>query len=407
MKKRVLEGIKVLDFTRFFTGPFSTMLLGDYGADVIKIESPKGDTEREQGPPFVGDQSVGFIAVNRNKQSVVLDLKTEEGKRLAQSLIKEADIIVENFKLGVTEKLGIDFKTASRLNPNIIYCEICGYGRTGPHAKDPGFDLTIQAFSGFMSLNGIPDGEPVKPAVSIVDLITGLYAFAGIEAALIIREKDKEKKPQLISTSLLECNISFLVDAAIRYLLDGTERKALGSHHPNIAPYGAFRAADGWLTIGAGHQHIWECFCKIIDVPGLISDKRFLEAKDRIRNHKQLVTILEKELCKKNVNYWVERFLKAGIPSAPVNSIGTALDSQQIKSRDMIINLKHPILGNMRLLGPAVKQQGIDIGSWYAPPMLGEHTFKVLHNTLNISHKKLCELAEKKVIYDLNYSLRR
>jgi len=393
-----LENIRVLDFTRFFAGPYCTMLLGDYGAEVIKIESLKGDEQRLQGPPFVGDQSTGFMAVNRNKKSVAIDLKSEKGKAIIAEMIKVSDVIVENFRTGVADRLGIGFKDAANINPSIIYCSISGYGDKGPNALDPAFDLTVQAFSGFMSINGLPDGEPVKPAVSIGDIMTGVYAFAAIEGAIIKRNNSQEKFPQLLTTSLFECISAFLVDAAVEYKLTGKERKALGSYHANIAPYGAYKAKDGYIAIGAGHTHIFKRLCELLDMKEFLQDETYMDTSIRYKNRFIIKKVLEEKLSVHGVSYWVKVLLDANIPAAPVNSIGKAIDSEQSNVMGMNITLKHELLGEMKLIGPAVKQPGVEIDNWTAPPVLGQDTKEVLKHTLHISEEEIENLIACGVI---------
>ncbi len=292
--ERVLDGIRVIDVTRFFAGPYCGMLLGDYGADVIKVESLEGDTQREQGPPFVGkDLSTGFMAANRNKKSIAINLKTEEGKEIILDLIKKADVFIENFRNGVADRMGLGFEALKKINPSIVYCSISGYGSKGPYAENPAFDHTVQAYSGFMSMNGLSGGEPVKPAISIVDMVAGVYAFSGVMSALFKRERSKTKEAQWVKTSLLESITSYFTDAAVTFLLNGTVRGAMGSHHANLAPYGAFKAQDGYLVIGAGHSHIWKKFCELLGMTELLTDLRFSENGPRWENRAALAEILE------------------------------------------------------------------------------------------------------------------
>lgn len=393
-----LENIKVLDFTRFFAGPYCAMLLGDYGAEVIKIESPSGDEQRLQGPPFVGDQSTGFMAVNRNKRSVVVDMKNAEGQKLVIDLIKQCDVLVENFRTGVADRLGIGFEAVSKINKRIIYCSISGYGAEGPKANDPAFDLTVQAFSGFMSLNGVPGGEPVKPAISIVDLMTGVYAFAGIEGALLRLSKMPAPEPQLVKTSLFESVSAYLTDAAVEYHLTGRERKAIGSFHDNITPYGAYRAKDGFVVIGAGHNHVFKRLCETIGLDELLQREDMKDSGSRYNIREEVREILEKKLKEKTVTEWVNILTEHGIPAAPVNPIGSALDSEQSRMMGMQVTLKHETLGDMKLVGPAVKQPGVVPGEWIAPPVLGQHTDQVLRDLLGKSEDEIAQLKQSKAV---------
>lgn len=395
--RKPLENILVLDFTRFFAGPYCAQLLGDYGADVVKIESDKGDEQRLQGPPFVGDQATGFMSVNRNKRSIVVDMKNPAGRDLVLELVKKADVLVENFRTGVADRLGIGYDAVSKLNDRIVYCSISGYGDAGPKAHDPAFDLTVQAYSGFMSLNGVPGGDPVKPAISICDLMTGVSAFSGIEGALLLRERGF-KGPQRVKTSLFETISSYLTDSAVEYKLTGYERPALGSFHANIAPYGAFRAKDGYIAVGAGHTHLFKRLCEALGMEELMNREGMLDSGTRSARREEIRVELEKKLQERTVTDWVAFFTENGIPSAPVNSLGTAIDSEQSKAMGMSVTLKHETLGDMKLVGPAVKQPGVTPDEWTAPPMLGQHTDAVLKNILGMLDADIARLKESSAI---------
>ncbi len=393
-----LENIRVIDFTRFFAGPYCTQYLGDYGAEVIKVESLNGDEQRTQGPPFVGHQGVGFMAVNRNKKSVTLNMKTEEGKRLAKELIRKADVVVENFRNGVAERLGIGFEDCKALNPDIIYCSISGYGANGPKGTDPAFDVTVQAYSGFMSLNGFPDGEPVKPAVSICDLMTSVMAFAGIEGALLRRKNDPSVGAQLVQTSLFETISAYLTDASVRYQLDGSVRRASGSFHANIAPFGAFKAKNGYVAMAAGNDHLFKRFCEVMDMAEEFPEEVLTNSGIRYENRELVRTKLEEHFADYDVDELCKILNAGGIPCSPVNPLDKAIDSEQSEACGMKITLHHEKLGDMHLVGPAVKQPGVDVSDWTAPPEIGEHNEAVLKGILGLGDEELGRLRRDGVI---------
>lgn len=393
-----LENIRVVDFTRFFAGPYCTQLLGDYGAEVIKIESLTGDEQRLQGPPFVGSQGVGFMAANRNKKAIAVNLKTDEGKAIALKLIEQSDVVVENFRRGVADRLGIGFEAAKKINPNIIYCSISGFGSTGPKALDPAFDLTVQAFSGFMGLNGLPGGEPVKPAVSIGDLMTGVSAFAGIEGAVLRLKNNPDVGAQQVATSLFETLSSYLTDASVLYQLNGQVRGPSGSFHANITPYGAYRASDGYIAIGAGHNHMFKRLCQALDLQEEFPPEYLEDSGARFQNRETIRSVLEKCIASRTVAELTQLLTDNGIPSSPVNTVDKAVDSQQSEATGMKIKLHHDKLGDMHLVGPAVKQPGVDPQNWTAPPELGEHTDEVLSSILGMDADDIVRLRTDDVI---------
>ena len=366
-----LAGIRVLDLTRFFAGPFCTMLLGDHGADVLKVEHPGGDQTRRQGPPFFADSGMTFLAANRNKRSIELDAKNCEGRETLKRLACAADIVVENFRPDVLARLGIDYETISAVNPRAIFVSLSALGANGPMAEKGGFDITVQAEFGFMSISGARDGEPIKQGTSVFDLVTGLYAFSGVLAAL--RQRDLTGRGQRVETSLMEAQVTFLVDAALEYLTVGDIRRKWGSEHAQIVPYKVFDTSDGQLVIGAGYQSVYGPFCRAIGRADLETDPRFVQMADRVENRKTLNDILDREFADWRVADLTLALDGAGVPNAPVNDIASVFAHPQVLHRDMMLKLHHPAYGDVPTIGSALKYSGFEIaGGWTAPPMLGE-----------------------------------
>jgi succinate--hydroxymethylglutarate CoA-transferase len=383
MRRKPLSGIRILDFTRLFAGPFCTMLLGDLGADVVKLEGAEGDPIRHQGPPFFHGHSMSFLAVNRNKRSIVLDLKSEIGKGLARRLALAADVVVENFRPGVLDRLGLGYAEFAEQQPRLIYVSISGMGADGPSRDVGGFDLTIQAEGGYMSITGERDGAPIKLGTSAFDLICGQYAVSAITTALF--ERERTGRGQAINTSLFESEITFLVDAAMEYLTVGLVRQKMGSEHVAQAPYKAFQTSDGWLIIGAGMQNLFEVFAKVLGRDELISDPRFGTVADRSANRDALHAILDLEVGRYSTQDLWKRLTEARVPCAPVNTIDRVFSHPQALHRGMLQRLIHPRYGEVSAVGPAVKYSGFEIQEgWSAPPDLGEHTTDVLKDWLGI-----------------------
>lgn len=372
-----LSNIKVLDFSRIIAGPFCTMLLGDLGADVVKVESQEGDSLRHQGPPFYHGHSSGFLAFNRNKRSVVLDLRDPRDKATALGLADRADILVENFRPGVMDRLGLGYDALQARNPRLIYTSISGMGASGPDRDMGAFDLTIQAEAGYMSITGERNGAPIKLGTSAFDLICGQYALSAILACLYQRQTTGAG--QRIETSLFEGQISFLADAGMDYLTTGARREKWGSEHSSLVPYKAFRTADGWIVIGAGHQKLFEKLLAILDRSDLANDPRFLSVQDRNRNRDALYADLDAAIATCVTSELLARLRQAGVPASPVNDVGQVFAHPQALHRGMLQHLQHQRYGRVPTIGPAVKYGGFDIlEDWQAPPDLGEHQSQVV-----------------------------
>jgi succinate---hydroxymethylglutarate CoA-transferase len=380
-QRKPLAGIKVLDFTRLFAGPFCTMLLGDLGADVAKVEAPEGDPIRYQGPPFYKDHAFSFLAANRNKRSIVIDMKTEDGRALARKLALAADVIVENFRPGVMKRMGLDYESLSAENPRLIFVSMSGFGANGPFSEKGAFDLTIQAEGGYMSITGERGGEPIKLGTSAFDLVCGQYAMGAISTALFDRERTG--KGQRIETSLFESEITFLVDAGMQYLTTGESKGKWGSEHAQLVPYKAFEAADGWVVIGAGVQNLFERFLKVIGRSDMLADARFAELSARVANRDELHKILDAEVRRFKVADLAAKLDEAKVPCSPINDMEQVFNHPQSIHRGMVQKVEHADYGPLSVIGPAVKYGNFDVASaWTAPPLLGEHTEAVTKDWL-------------------------
>lgn len=377
MNDKPLNGVRVLDFTRLFAGPFCTMLLADLGADVVKLEPPDGDPTRVQGPPFFEGAGMSFLAANRNKRSIALDLKKPQDLALARDLALRVDIIVENFRPGVMKKFGLDYETLSQSNPRLIYAAISGMGARGPYGKKGALDLTIQAEGGYMSLTGERDGAPIKLGTSAFDLVCAQYAASGILTALYARERTG--RGQKIETSLFEGVITYLVDAAMGWLLTGERRRKWGSEHASNVPYKAYQAADGWIVIASATQRLYEAFMKVIGREDLITDPRFATMARRVENRMSLYELLDAEILKWNVGDLVVKLDAGQVPCAPVNDMERVFKHPQTLAQGMLASAKRNDGREMPMIGPAVKYSAFDISAgWSAPPDLGEHRNEIV-----------------------------
>lgn len=380
--EKPLSGIKVLDFTRFFAGPYCAQLLGDLGADVVKVESPEGgDPLREQGPPFVHGNGITWYATNRNKRSVTLDLRSEDGKRIARDLCLKADVVLENFRPDIMGKMGLDYGTLAPLAPRLVYASISGFGPDGPDAGLGAFDLTIQGVGGYMAITGPRNGEPVKLGTSAFDMLAGMNCKSAIVTALLHRERTG--KGQHVTTSLLESQVAFLVNAALEFLMTGNEPQKWGSEHAQQVPYKAFQTADGWAVIGAGFQNFFESFVRLLGRAELAEDSRYRTMAARVDNRVDLYAILDDEVRKWKTADIIGALEEAGIPCAPVNNMEQVFANRQVRHRKMQLTLTHPRYGDVPTLGPAARYSAFDItDGWTAPPELGEHTEIVLKEWL-------------------------
>ena len=399
-----LEGIRVLDLSRAMAGPYCTMMLGDLGADVIKVERPgSGDESRGWGPPFVGQsednlsgESAYFLSVNRNKRSITVNLKSSEGQEVIQRLASLCDVLVENFRTGVLEKLGMGYEDIKKLNPNLVYCSISGYGRTGPYAGRPGYDVVIQAEGGMMGITGPIEGPPSRVGVPIVDITTGMFAATSILAAL--RARDLTKEGQLIDISLFDTQAALLTNVASNYLIGGTAPLRTGNDHPNLAPYGAFCAKDRWLVLGVANEPQWETFCAVIDRQDLRDDVRFKTNGNRIAHRSELGEILSEVMASRPASEWLSALRNAGLPCGPINDVAAVFDHPQVQPRDLILEVEHPTAGPIHLTGFPYKLTDTPAELHHPPPLLGEHTEDVLTEMLGYSIEEVAQFQERGAI---------
>ncbi|WP_136660639.1 CoA transferase [Nitratireductor sp. XY-223] len=370
-----LSGIRVIDLSKVLAGPLCTQYLGDLGADVIKIEPCGGDDTRAW-PPFSGRDGAVYLSVNKNKRSLAINLKTDAGKRVVQNLVADADVLVESFRTGVTQRLGIDYDTMTKVKPDLIYASISGFGRSGPLAKEPGYDMMIQAFSGIMSITGEKGGGPVRSAFSPLDQTTGVHTALGILAAL--RHRDQTGQGQLIEASLYETALSFLGYPSQIYWTNGVQPKRLGSGHESVCPYQAFKASDGYILIAVGNDPLWKKLCSVLGYEELVDDPRYATNAARVENFDETVGLVADKVRNLTAEECAARLSEAGVPNSLLHSIEQSLNHPQAQARDMISKMPHPAVGEINALSMPLLFDGYDRKPRTAPPMLGEHTVELL-----------------------------
>jgi crotonobetainyl-CoA:carnitine CoA-transferase CaiB-like acyl-CoA transferase len=389
-----LDGIRVLDLTRVLAGPYCTMFLGDLGAEVVKVEQPGvGDDTRGWGPPFAGGESAYFLCVNRNKKSVTVDLKSQEGVALLRRLAEQADVLIENFRPGTMERLGLGEQELRAINPKLIYASLSGFGADGPMSDAPGYDLIVQAWGGLMSITGQPDGEPTKVGVAIIDLVAGLMLGKSIAAALFAREKIGIG--QKLDTSLLEAEVACLINVGSNYLLEGKIPRRWGNAHPSIVPYQTFKTADGYLVIGVASEGIWRRFCQAIDKTELVGDSRFAKNVNRVENRSLLISILADTFLAHGTDDWLELLNQAEVPCAPVQTVDQVFKAPQVLHREMLVEVEHPTAGTVPMAGIPVKFSATPASIRLPPPLLGQHTEEVLASWLGMGSEEIIELRKR------------
>ncbi|XP_027860482.1 succinyl-CoA:glutarate CoA-transferase isoform X1 [Xiphophorus couchianus] len=394
---RPLEGVRVLDLTRVLAGPFATMILGDLGAEVIKVERPGGgDDTRTWGPPFVASESVYFLSVNRNKKSIAVDLKHRRGAEVIQQLAGVCDVLMENFLPGNLPPLGLGYAELSRINPRLVYCSVSGYGQTGPQARSPGYDSIASAVSGMMHITGPEDGEPVRPGVAMTDLATGLYAHGAVMAALLHRQKTG--RGSHIDCNLLSAQVSCLSHIAANYLNAGKEAKRWGTAHESIVPYQGFRTRDGHLVLAAANDRQFVTVCQVLELQDLAADPNYRTNQLRVQNRKQLLQILSQRFLQQNSADWLRRFQGSGVPVGPINSIQEVFSEPQVKHNGLIQEMEHPTAGRIAVPGPAVRFSSFPLSGPTPPPLIGQHTVQVLRDTLSYSDDVIKELLESRAV---------
>jgi len=381
-----LEGVRVLDLSRVLAGPWATQLLGDYGAEVVKVERPGGgDDTRRWGPPYVKDaqgsdttESAYFLSANRNKRSVAVDISTEKGRETIRRLARWADVLVENFRPGGLARHGLDYESLKAVNPQLIYCSISGFGQTGPNRDRPGYDIMIQGFGGLMSITGEPDGEPMKVGVAIADIMCGMYAVTAILAAL--RHRDRTGEGQHIDISLADTQVAWLANQGLNYLVSGEDPPRLGNGHPNIVPYQVFACADGHVIVAVGNDTQFARFCACLGMEELARDERFATNPARVANRKTLVPLIADRLAALGRDDIIARLEEAGVPCGPVNRISDVFATEQVRARGMKISMPHPLAGSgtVDLIGNPVKFSATPVSYRRPPPLCGEHTGEIL-----------------------------
>ncbi len=372
-----LNGIRVIDFTRVVAGPQCTMIMGDLGAEVIKVERPQGgDDARAFGPPFRNGESIYFLGFNRNKKSVVIDLGTEAGRAQARRLIDTADVVIENFRSGYMRSIGLDHESVSAAHPGLIYCSITGYGEDGPYRDRAGYDVMVSALGGMMGITGLPGQPPVKTGVAVLDTATGMYALIGILAAL--HHRDLTGQGQRISVSLLESQVAQLINAAHLYLNAGEVMGPQGHTHTSIVPYQAFRCADGYLLVGGANDKMFRGICRALGHPEWASDPAYATNPARVENREQLVALLEAVFEKDTVGAWVERLVAEGVAAAPVNRVDQVFADPQVVHNQQVRTVEHPAAGEIRLVGSPLHLSLTPVVDPQPPPLLGQHTAEIL-----------------------------
>ncbi len=400
-----LEGIRVFDLTRILAGPSCTQMLGDLGADVIKIErAGAGDDTRNFAPPYIKDdegndtsEAAYFCAANRNKRSVTLDISKPEGQALAKRLIGTSQVLVENFKTGGLKKYGLSYDDLKDEFPGLIYCSITGFGQTGPYAMRPGYDVLIQGMSGLMSLNGDPDGEPMKAAIPVADLMAGMYAGVSINAAL--RHREITGEGQHIDIGMLDVMVSFTTIMGMNYLATGNNPPRLGNAHPNIVPYQAFETSDGAIILAVGNDGQFQRFCKVAECEELPANPDYATNGARLKNREQLVPIIKDIVIQKPMDFWLKELEANTVSCGPIYKLDQVFSNEHVLARDMKIEMEQPVTGaHVPLINSPIKMSGTPVTARMAPPTIGEHTDSVLQELLEMDEGELSKLREQGVI---------
>ncbi len=407
-----LKGLRILDMSRILAGPTCTQILGDLGADVIKIERPGvGDDTRKWGPPYVKDsdgndtsESAYYLCANRNKRSLTVDITKQEGQQIIRKLAVKCDVLIENYKVGGLKKYGLDYSSIKEEFPDLIYCSISGFGQTGPKSHRLGYDFMIQAMGGIMSVTGEPDGSPMKVGVGIADVMCGMYAAVSILAAVRHRNQSGNSAAggngQHIDLSLLDSQAAWLINSGSNYLTSGDNQHRLGNAHPNIVPYQAFQTSDSFFVLAVGNEIQFRKFCEFAGAPELPEDPRFKTNTDRVKNRKILAPVLNELTQQNSTQFWLEGLEKLQVPCGPVNTIKDVFDDPQIQHREMEISMPHPLSGKgqVSLIGSPVKMSETPVSYRNAPPTLGQHTDEILEEVLGMDEDERRVLANNGVV---------
>jgi crotonobetainyl-CoA:carnitine CoA-transferase CaiB-like acyl-CoA transferase len=383
-----LDGLTVLDFTRVLSGPYCTMLLADMGARVIKIEQPgHGDDTRAWGPPFVNGESAYFLSINRNKESLTLDLKHPAARRVLEPLLQQAGVLVENFRPGTMERLGLDYDALAPGFPSLVYCSISGFGQTGPRRSEPGYDAVIQGEAGLMSITGPTAGPPFRLGVAIADIVSGMFAAQGIAMALLARARTG--RGQRVDVGMLDATVALLTYQAGIYFATGTTPGRMGNRHPTIVPYETLPASDGEFVVAVGNDELWRRFCGVLDAPALAADERFATNSGRVSHYDALRPLLVERLRLRRRTEWVDGLKRAGVPCGSVREVAEALEDPHLDARGMIETVNHISAGALRVLGVPIKLSDTPGAVRTAPPALGQHTAPILQEDAGLSRDEI------------------
>jgi crotonobetainyl-CoA:carnitine CoA-transferase CaiB-like acyl-CoA transferase len=400
-----LAGLKVFDMTRVLAGPSATQILGDLGADVVKVERPsQGDDTRKWGPPYVRNaeggnttESAYYLSANRNKRSITLDFTKPEGQALARRMVAQSDILLENYKVGTLKRYNLAYEQLKDEFPGLVYCSVTGFGQTGPYAPRAGYDFLVQAMGGIMSITGEPEGDPQKLGVGIADLMTGMYGLVAVLAAL--RHRDQTGKGQHIDMALLDTQVAWLSYAGQYFLTSGQQTPRMGNAHPTIVPYEAFPAADGYVILGVGNDGQYARFCEFAGRPELATDPRFVTNEARVNNRRELIPILREIISQQPRDHWLTGLATLGVPCSPINRVDQVFDDPQVKARGMEIEMPHPLAPEpIHLIGSPMKFSETPVDYRYAPPTLGQHTDEVLKEWLGLDANTIARLRSDGIV---------
>lgn len=391
-----MKGVRIIDMSRMLSGPYGSMILADLGAEVIKIEEPEGgDGTRQLGQYYIEGESAYFVSINRNKKSITLNLKSDEGRQIFYKLVKNADVVFDNFRPGIVEKLKVDYDTLKEINPKIICASVSGFGQNGPYRDRPAFDLILQAIGGAMSITGEPDGDPVRMGIPTGDLAGGMFAAHGICAALYHREKTGSGAK--IDVGLLDSQVSMLTYVAEYVCFGGETPRPIGSGHQSVVPYQAFKTEDIYIVIAIFIDKFWEALCRVMDFDELIDDPKYKTNELRRQNKEDLIPILKDRFLSKTGEEWLKLLADAGVPSGPINTVDRVMEDPQVQARNMVIDLDHPKCGKLRVLGNPIKIQDLD-EVYTPPPLHGQHTEEILGEMLGYSSEQIQQLRDNNVI---------
>jgi len=392
-----LTGVRVLDLTRVVSGPLASMLLGDLGAEIIKVEGlPQGDDSRAFGPPFLADESAYFLSVNRNKRSCAVNLRDADGVALVRRLIERCDVLLDNFRPGVMVKMGLDHRRLRVANPKLISCSVSGFGANGPDAQRPGYDLILQGESGIMDLTGAPDGPPSKVGASLADLITGQFAAQGVMAALL--ERARTGRGRHVEVAMLDCMAAMLTFNAGIYFATGRSPARRGNTHATIAPYETFAASDGWVNIAVANDKFWRLFCGVIDRPDWAADPRYATAAARVQERDELIPAIAALIAARPRQYWLDVLSQAGVPVGDIRSVGDVCEAAQLTTRGQVLTTRHATAGVVKSIANPLRFDDEPTTCCTAPPLLGQHTAQVLREVLGLDAAQIDALCMRGVV---------